>query len=376
MIMSTYLTGMGWVTPLGAGLDEVWARLMAGDTAEVKTIANPETGRGLAYAPVPMKLVEALGRNPRLRRASAISYFAVAAGLAALENAGITMTPELAAQTAVVFAISSGGVAYTRRFYEQLVKQGANAASPLLFPETVYNAPASHFAAQLGIDGASYTLVGDSSVGLAAMKFAEQLLDTGDLAQVVVVGSEEMDWVLCEAYRDWRLARGGDAGSRGALLEEGAAAVVLAREGRTKIAALHDGVSVFRRRDAGRALDRVFADLMGKCAVDAIIGCANGTFADRAESAAIAHHCPKAAAYFPQRVFGEALGASALMQVIVGALALAKGGLPGGEERGATLKTALISTLGFNQQASGLVLARRQVGSGALNPNPLAGPTS
>ena len=356
--MSTHLAGMGWVTPLGAGLDEVWARLMARDAAEVKAIANPETGRGLAYAPVPMKLVEALGRNPRLRRSSAISYFAVAAGLAALADAGVEMTPELAAQTAVVFAISSGGVAYTRRFYEQLVKQGANAASPLLFPETVYNAPASHFAAQLGIDGASYTLVGDASVGLAAMKFAEQLLDTSDLAQVVVVGSEEMDWVLCEAYREWRLARGADAGSRGALLAEGAAAVVLAREGATKIKALHDGVSVFRRAEAAAALDRVFAELVCASSVDAVIGCANGTFVDRAESAAIARHCPNAAAYFPKRAFGEALGASALMQVIVAALALAKDEVPGAEPRGDVLKTALVSTLGFNQQAAGLVLAR------------------
>ena len=304
-----------------------------------------------------MKLVDSLSRNPRLRRSSAISYFAVAAGLAALENAGVTMTPELAARTAVVFAISSGGVAYTRRFYEQLVKQGANAASPLLFPETVYNAPASHFAAQLGIDGASYTLVGDSSVGLAALKFAEQLLDTSDLAQVVVVGSEEMDWVLCEAYREWRLARGADAASRGALLAEGAAAVVLAREGWVEISALHDGVSVFRRSEAATALDRVFADLLAGRKADAVIGCANGTFVDKAERAAMARHCPQAAAYFPKHSFGEALGASALMQVIVGALALTNGEVPGGEQRGSAVKSALISTLGFNQQASGLVLS-------------------
>ena len=84
--MSTHLAGMGWVTPLGVGLDEVWARLCVGETAEVKTITSPETGRAHVYAPVPMSLVDALTRNPRLRRSSAISYFAVAAGLAALAD--------------------------------------------------------------------------------------------------------------------------------------------------------------------------------------------------------------------------------------------------------------------------------------------------
>ena len=159
----------------------------------------------------------------------------------------------------------------------------------------MYNAPASHLAALLGIDGASYTLVGVASVGLAAMKFAEQLLDTGDLAQVVVVGSEEIDWVVCAAYGDWRLARSTPEG-RGALLAEGAAAVVLARAGRMKVAAQHDGVSVFRRTEAVRAVDRVFADLG---AADVVIGSANGTYVDRAERAAIARHCPAAVAYFP-----------------------------------------------------------------------------
>jgi len=86
------------------------------------------------------------------------------------------------------------------------VKQGASAASPLLFPETVYNAPASHLSAQLGLDGACYTLVGDSTIGLTALKFAEQLLALGDVDRCVVVACEEIDWILCEAYRDWRLA--------------------------------------------------------------------------------------------------------------------------------------------------------------------------
>src|SRR3712207_8481791 len=45
-----------------------------------------------------------------------------------------------------------------------------------LFPETVFNAPASHLAAILGISGASYTLVGDGAVGILALKMAEDLM--------------------------------------------------------------------------------------------------------------------------------------------------------------------------------------------------------
>jgi 3-oxoacyl-(acyl-carrier-protein) synthase len=354
--MNVRIAGLGWVTPLGAGLDEVWDRLARGDVAEARVVTNPETGREHVYAPVPPKTVETLGRNPRLRRSSAISYFAVAAGLAALQDAGVCMTPEAAARTAIVFAISSGGVVYTRKFYEQIVKQGANAASPLLFPETVYNAPASHLAAQLGIDGASYTLVNDGTVGLAALQFAGQLLATGDLDRVVVVGSEECDWILCEAYGDWRLARR-PGSSHGALLAEGAAAVMIAREGGIDLH-VHDGTPVFRQKEAAAALTRVYADLLANTAPDAVIGCANGSFVDAIERRVLSGRCPQSALYFPKQSLGESLGASALIQVVAAALVLQHGATPGAGPDGKKIDSVLVSALGFNQQASGAVLTR------------------
>ncbi len=348
--MSVRIQGMGWVTPLGTGLDEVWERLMNGERAEPREIASADSTHKHFYIPVPPKSVESLARNPRLRRSSAISYFAAAAGLAALENAGIRMTPELAERTAVVFAISSGGVIYTRKFYEQIVKQGANAASPLLFPETVYNAPASHLAALLGVTGMSYTLVGDQSVGIAALKCVEQLLETSDIDRCVVIGAEEVDWVLCEAYREWRLvspARCIEIGSnRGTLLAEGAGALVLAREGRIGIPRIHDGVAFLNRREAAKAMTRIHQELPGD--VDAIICCANGTFIDAAERAAIEATRPKSCRLAAKPQLGEALGASALMQTILGAIGLEKH----------NANAALISVLGFNQQAGGLIVAR------------------
>ena len=316
----------------------MWSAIERGIAPELQTITNPETGRVHRYLPVPPALTAHLAREPRLRRSSAISFYAVAAALRALEDAGVTLTPETAARTAIVLAVTDGGVIYTRRFYEQIVKQGANAASPLLFPETVYNAPASHLAAQLGIDGASYTLVGDSTVGLAAVKFAEQLLAVGDVDRCIVVAAEEIDWILCEAYRDWRLA---------ATLAEGAAALVLTRDAALRVRT-HEGVPFFRQRAAAAALARVLGELVRNAAPDLVVRSANGTFIDAAESAALAKICPGAAAVFPRRALGESPGASALMQVVVAAHAV----------RTERWKRALVSAPGFNQQAGGAVVER------------------
>jgi 3-oxoacyl-(acyl-carrier-protein) synthase len=339
-MIDAHIAGLGWVTPLGTGLDEVWARLERGDVGELKPLPNPETGRAHHYMPVPQKFVEAVSRTPRLRRSSAISLFAVAAGLAALEDAGLKMTPEIATRTAVVFAISDGGVLYTRKFYEQIVKQGANTASPLLFPETVYNAPASHLAALLGIDGASYTLVGDASVGLSALHFAAQLLELGGVDQVVVVGAEECDWILCEAYAAWRLAR--------TPLAEGAAAVVLRREGRWKLRT-HPGAPFAHQGGAASALERVLQDFAEEPRAELVVSSANGSFGDRAEAAVLATCSAAGRTLAPKRHFGEAPGAGALLQTVLAAVALEKLGL----------RAALVPVVGWNQQASAACLTRR-----------------
>ena len=248
------------------------------------------------------------------------------------------MTPEIAARTAVVFAACSGPVVYTRKFYETVVQQGANAASPLLFPETVYNAPASHLAALLGVTGMSYTLVGDGSIGITALKFAEQLLDTADIDYCIVAGGEEIDWILCEAYREWRLP---------ATLAEGGAALILAREGRIALDPIHDGVSFSKQSDAPAAIHKVHHDLARQGAPpDLIVSCANGTFIDAAEAAACAKYFTHTPVTHPKHTFGEALGAGALLQVIHGALALEK----------RNLNKVAVSSLGFNQQATGLIL--------------------
>ncbi len=243
--MSLRLAGLGWVTPLGATIDEVWEKLCAGAAAEPTSLGDSLGEKNFQACQVPSAALADVARYPRLRRSSAISRFAVLAGLSALRDAGLELNEADAARTALIFAISNGGVIYTRRFYHDIVKSGASAASPLLFPETVFNAPASHLAAILGITGASYTLVGDGAVGILALKMAEELMTNPELDRCLVVGAEEADWLLCDAYRKWRLLRAAPPiepfarRPRGMLLSEGAGAVVLAREGGLALERIH-----------------------------------------------------------------------------------------------------------------------------------------
>ncbi len=232
--MSLAIAGMGWVTPLGNGVDPVWDRLLHGDEASATAISEQFGDRSYSAFRVPESALSGLA-HPRLRRASVISRFAAAAGLEALQAAGLKVDSQNAQRIALIFAISNGGVIYTKRFYRDVIEMGAQSASPLLFPETVFNAPASHLAAILGVTGTTYTVVGDGAVGLLAIKMAEDVMTDESLDYCLIVGTEEVDWLLCDAYRRWRLLRSAPPiepfgkQKRGMILSEGAGAILLAR---------------------------------------------------------------------------------------------------------------------------------------------------
>ena len=367
--MTLGISGMGWVTPLGSGLEPVWKRLLQGDEATASEIAGQENTRSYSAFRVPPEATADAPAHPRLRRSSAISRFAVVAGLAALKDADVTMTDEIAARTALIFAISNGGVVYTKRFYHEVVESGAHAASPLLFPETVFNAPASHLAAILGIAGASYTLVGDGAVGILAVKMAEDMMQAGELDHCLVVGAEEVDWLTCDAYRRWRLLRLAPpiepfaSAPRGMILSEGAGALLLTRDGATRINKIAAGTNFKRQREAAACVSDVFAEL-GDTKVDLVVGSANGTFIDAAETAATREHFSNAALYTLKPALGESVGASAIWQIICGAQAMRERTSPpllhapasARPLRGSSSWHVIVSACGLNQQVAGLRL--------------------
>ncbi len=375
--MSLAIAGMGWVTPLGNGVDAVWERLLRGDEASATPISEQFGDRSYSAFRAPESALTGLA-HPRLRRASVISRFAATAGLDALQAAGVKVNSQNAGRIALIFAISNGGVIYTKRFYRDVVETGAQSASPLLFPETVFNAPASHLAAILGLTGTTYTIVGDGAVGLLAIKMAEDVMTDKSLDYCLIVGTEEVDWLLCDAYRRWRLLRSGPPiepfgkQKRGMILSEGAGAIVLARGGPITVERAHPGGCYGKRGEAEEVVKGMLRDL-SEVEIDVVISSANGTFIDQAEQGALEQVIPDAVTYAAKPALGESVGASGLWQVMLGAQALRHGELPPVLHADPAIslrlahsrmtlvgaRRAIILSSGVNQQVAGLRLALR-----------------
>jgi 3-oxoacyl-(acyl-carrier-protein) synthase len=208
------------------------------------------------------------------------------------------------------------------------------------------------------------------------MKMAEDLMMNEALDFCLVVGAEEADWLLCDAYRKWRLLKTQPPiepfrhPPRGMILSEGAGAILLGRDGPIAVDKIDAGANFSRQKGASEPIVRILSYLAeGRSEI--LIASANGTFVDLAEETAVLHEMSGATIYSLKPALGESVGASAIWQVIVAAQSLRTKRLPpllhvdpenvrkvslaSGKE--ILAGTAIVLSCGLNQQVAGLRLS-------------------
>ena len=249
--------GQGAVSPAGIGVDALLHREPV--PISVPALGQPEQEWPVLRVDQKDPAFARWQREPRLRRASPITFFLAEVAEQAL--AGVS--PADRAETGLVTAFSAGCLVYSRRFFEGIIKQGQKAASPALFPETVFNSPVSHVASVLGLNGAAYALVGDEAAWIAALKTASVWLQLGRVKQVLVLGAEEFDPIVLDAYRSARWLRRQNS-ARGFFTSEGAGGILVRTanpDDKTIISTARDGLVYRSKSEAALAAERLLADV-------------------------------------------------------------------------------------------------------------------
>lgn len=215
-----FVCGLGVVSPAGWGVSPLHSAFARGEPLDIKTVVRPGWKKPLCVRAVPPPEVPPVfSTHTRLRRASVITVHTVAAALDAL-GSDAALVQSGALRLGVVVCTMAGSVAYSRRFYEEVLRDPAT-ASPAVFPETVFNAPASHLAAYLGTNGIGYTLVGDDGTFLQGLAMAADWLLQDQVDGVIVIGAQELDWVVSDAMSLFQ---------RDAIHSAGAGAIYLRKE--------------------------------------------------------------------------------------------------------------------------------------------------
>lgn len=349
--------GWGAVSPAGWGVTPMRAALERGEPLPAKPLAWPGREQSLAVreVPAPSPRPAFLG-HPRLRRASPITHYSAAAAVEALEGAGFTL-PNPPERLGLIVCILAGCVQYSDRFFGETLKDPAT-ASPMLFPETVFNAPASHVAALLGRPPATCTMLGDAATFPQGLALAAEWLQERRVDGCLVVGAEETNWVLASAL--WYF-------DKGAVLGGGAGALYLELAGRNpagvELSLITDPQVYSTRQIRSAAACRMRRDLPSEVADELLCDSRrNQSRSDAAETEAWRDWAgPRLS---PKKVLGDGLMASGAWQCVAACDALAGGRYP----------AANVSVVGANQQAIGARFVRSEMPASNSRPAPGAEP--
>jgi 3-oxoacyl-(acyl-carrier-protein) synthase len=332
-VKNIFVHGIGAVSPAGWGVENLRQSLAQKKSIETKSLARPGWERPLRVRQVPPPLTRpAFLTHARLRRTSPITQFGVAAGLEALGNdADLITSGKL--RLGIVQCVMSGCINYSRRFYDETLRDPAT-ASPLVFPETVFNAPASHIAALLGTTAINYTIVGDPGTFLQGIALAANWLVNDRVDGCLVIGAEEIDWLTADAFRRFQ---------RKMILSDGAGAIYLRTEhSEIQLSKITDSHLFLQNQNRHCAAKKMRGEL-GEAEKQSLL-CDSTQAMPRLDSAETeAWKDWNGDRISPKTILGEGLMAAAAWQCI-----LAVDGI-----REKRYPTANVSVVGCNQQAIG-----------------------
>ncbi len=335
------IAGVGSVSPAGWGADALWS--VARDQPSIPVAELSRPGRTV---PLRVRQVPAPAQRPataghaRLRRSSPISQYAVAAATEAIGSDREKLRSGNW-RLGVVLCVMSGCVNYSRRLYDEVLRDPAT-ASPLVFPETVFNAPASHLAALVGTTAINYTVVGDTGTFLQGLALGANWLMEDRIDGVVIVGAEEMDWLTADAFRLF---------SRRIIISDGAGALYLRRStngpGEIHLRAVTDSHLFVRESTRSAAARRMRSQLSASSDSAILFDSRQGIERlDAAEDEAWRDWEGQHISVKP--ILGEGLMAASAWQCVLAVKALQQ----------KLCQQALISVVGCNQQAIGADFSR------------------
>ena len=320
--MQLAVSGIGVVSPFGVGVPLLLQGLSEGRSGISED--SQDFGFGIERLPgghLADFAADAFDASPAFSRAGRTTQIATVAVSEALASSGIDSGGD---RLGVVFCSARGSLERTERFYEGLVEKGPRLVNPLIFQESVNNAPISHISIRYQLTGPSLTLTTGAVAVFQALEIVRAWIEAGMIDQALMVCGDPVDPISQIAH----YVGGGHAPTRrngtrescpfdrrrnGYVLGEAAIAMVVENADRAAArgvetygtivssAVVHTGGRAGRVDVEGRGIERAMRSCIAKLdtsetSIDWVLAAANSSAViDRAELCAL------------QRVFGPRL---------------------------------------------------------------------
>ncbi|MEP7308165.1 MAG: beta-ketoacyl-ACP synthase II [Acidobacteriota bacterium] len=185
------VTGIGLVSSLGIGTDANWQALLAGESGvgtitkfDATAFATQIAGEVKHFDP--LRFIE----KKDVKKMDVFIQYAIAASQFAVDDAGLTITPEMSPRVGVFIASGIGGFTTIEREHKALLEGGPRKISPFFIPSAIINLAAGQVSIRFGARGPNSATCTACSASAHAIGDAYQIIKR-DAADIMIAGGSE-----------------------------------------------------------------------------------------------------------------------------------------------------------------------------------------
>jgi len=185
------VTGIGLVSSLGIGTEANWAGIKAGQSG-IDTITKFDTTQFATRIAGEVKDFDPLAyiEKKDVKKMDIFIQYAIAASQFAMDDSGLTITPELSRRVGVFIASGIGGFTTIEREHKALLEGGPRKISPFFIPSAIINLAAGQVSIRFGARGPNSATCTACSASAHAIGDAFEIIERG-AAEVMIAGGSE-----------------------------------------------------------------------------------------------------------------------------------------------------------------------------------------
>jgi 3-oxoacyl-[acyl-carrier-protein] synthase II len=185
------VTGIGLVSSLGIGTEANWAGVRAGRSG-IGAITKFDTTHFATRIAGEVKNFDPLAyvEKKDVKKMDIFIQYAIAASQHAMDDSGLTITPELSRRVGVFIASGIGGFTTIEREHKALLEGGPRKISPFFIPSAIINLAAGQVSIRFGARGPNSATCTACSASAHAIGDAFEIIKRGG-AEVMIAGGSE-----------------------------------------------------------------------------------------------------------------------------------------------------------------------------------------
>ena len=194
------ITGMGLITPLGIGVDESWAGIVAGKSGvgEITRFNASIYGTRIAAEVKGFKAEDFMARKEAKRMETFIAY-AIAATRMAVEDSGLTIDDSNSNRVGVLTGCGLGGLNMLELTAKTVDTKGPNRVSPFFIPMLIGNMAPGMISIIFGAKGPNSSVATACAAGSHAVGDAYEIIKYGRADAMITGGVESVVTRTCIA---------------------------------------------------------------------------------------------------------------------------------------------------------------------------------